>query len=714
MQTLGRSEEEVFDDLSELCVSPGYAHVVAYFCFRDNVIGVSESLKAEDLLHMYSPDHLIRTEIVTLVGLMVKRELDLSIPSPETFQDLIGRTEVLLKELHGCLSTELAKLLTIEKSCDVDPFTAGSILREPIFYGGESAYIFQYRDLSIPKYQKDNDWLLQAKGFSIEDAHAAVSAICRIQDQLFTETLKGLRGIDPRQWTMLPAFTVTAAEIEGVSRLPVQRVARVLEAFSMQPDSRNNADFCSLGDYNAAIAQPIVDIGDGQYLVLQQYSLAEALYESPFYWMISDEQYLEEAMVHRGAFAERFAAERLRTVFGAGNVHSNVKILDASGQSLGEIDNLVLFGGRALVLQAKAKRLTLEAWRGNDRSIRADFKRSVQDAYDQGLSCAKLLQTQPCRVLSSTDQPIALDDELGEIYIICLVADHYPALSFQAKHFLHIETSASIPPPFVTDVFLLDVMAEMLDSPLRCLAYINRRTFYSNKVLANHELTVLSYHLKKNLWLDDSVDMVHLGDDLCADLDIAMYARREGLPGARTPDGILTRLVGTAVGTLVDTIETIDDPELVDLGFFLLAANEDTANEISNGIKEIAKRCRQDGLHHDFSVALREGSAGLTIHCNMLPEAAGAPKLRRHCERRKYLARANRWFGISIDPSTHRIRYGGKVEHDWAYSAEMEQATKQTVSSELRTSRPKRGEKTGRNDPCPCGSGRKFKKCCGR
>jgi uncharacterized protein len=22
--------------------------------------------------------------------------------------------------------------------------------------------------------------------------------------------------------------------------------------------------------------------------------------------------------------------------------------------------------------------------------------------------------------------------------------------------------------------------------------------------------------------------------------------------------------------------------------------------------------------------------------------------------------------------------------------------------------------KTGRNDPCPCGSNRKFKKCCGR
>ena len=24
------------------------------------------------------------------------------------------------------------------------------------------------------------------------------------------------------------------------------------------------------------------------------------------------------------------------------------------------------------------------------------------------------------------------------------------------------------------------------------------------------------------------------------------------------------------------------------------------------------------------------------------------------------------------------------------------------------------GKKVGRNDPCPCGSGKKFKKCCGR
>ena len=35
------------------------------------------------------------------------------------------------------------------------------------------------------------------------------------------------------------------------------------------------------------------------------------------------------------------------------------------------------------------------------------------------------------------------------------------------------------------------------------------------------------------------------------------------------------------------------------------------------------------------------------------------------------------------------------------------------VAGRVRTIKSK-GEKVGRNDPCPCGSGQKFKKCCGR
>ena len=48
-----------------------------------------------------------------------------------------------------------------------------------------------------------------------------------------------------------------------------------------------------------------------------------------------------------------------------------------------------------------------------------------------------------------------------------------------------------------------------------------------------------------------------------------------------------------------------------------------------------------------------------------------------------------------------------------------EQVAKPTATSSdgtdaPRTVRKTASQKVGRNDPCPCGSGKKYKKCCGR
>ncbi len=51
----------------------------------------------------------------------------------------------------------------------------------------------------------------------------------------------------------------------------------------------------------------------------------------------------------------------------------------------------MVFGDRAIVLQAKSKRLTLEARKGSDRQIKDDFEKAIQDSYDQALICSKAL-----------------------------------------------------------------------------------------------------------------------------------------------------------------------------------------------------------------------------------------------------------------------------------------------------------------------------------
>jgi len=47
------------------------------------------------------------------------------------------------------------------------------------------------------------------------------------------------------------------------------------------------------------------------------------------------------------------------------------------------------------------------------------------------------------------------------------------------------------------------------------------------------------------------------------------------------------------------------------------------------------------------------------------------------------------------------------------YSARKEEARRKRIEQISRIATPTTSEKIGRNGPCPCGSGKKFKKCCG-
>src|SRR5690242_7598145 len=84
-----RPEDEILADLASVCTSCGYAHAVAYFSFRDNVVGFSGELTGKDLQQLYSPDRLIRNEISTLIGLMVKKPVDYELPTPAAMRAYI-------------------------------------------------------------------------------------------------------------------------------------------------------------------------------------------------------------------------------------------------------------------------------------------------------------------------------------------------------------------------------------------------------------------------------------------------------------------------------------------------------------------------------------------------------------------------------------------------------------------------------------------------
>jgi len=662
-----RKEIDVFKELEDLCHSPGYIHAIAYFCFRDNTIRYTDEVKPENVLQQPSMERLVRTEISTLIGLACKTDIDETLPSPDIIQDYIGRTDSLLQELHQSMMPPLQDIFEPSKIGDdkFNPLYSGAVLREPIFYGGESAYHFQYRDLSEYKYRQDNDWLIQNKGYSLDQAMTVISSIRVLQNDKINGVIGSLIERHPNEWTVFEAYTFSLGEIVDKFELDVEIVKNVVGSFVSPIGQR---DFTSLDDFNPTNAYPIIKLKEDRYLLFLNYSLVEALYETPFFWFNSDAAYKNIAMRHRGEFAEEFSSRRLKRVFGERRVFQNVHIIDTKNNKVGEIDVLVVFANRAIVLQAKSKKLTIAARKGNDLSLKDDFKKAVQDAYDQAFSCSNYLTDSSYNLVDEEGNEITISRDFKEIYPFCVLSDHYPALSFQARQFLEQKSTDVIKPAFVMDVFFLDVATEMLKSPLHFLSYVNRRTLYGDKILSTHELTILSYHLNQNLWMDGEYTMILLGDEICADLDLAMLARRDGIPGSKTPDGILTKYAGTHFDKLVKDIELRDHPATVDFGFMLLTLSGDAIEMINSGISKLVDLWQKDGKRHDLTIGISEGSTGLTIHCNDDSDAEAAKRLDRHCELKKYDQKANQWFGVCIGAKSQRLRFGFNKKFKWEQS----------------------------------------------
>ena len=169
------------------------------------------------------------------------------------------------------------------------------------------------------------------------------------------------------------------------------------------------------------------------------------------------------------------------------------------------------------------------------------------------------------------------------------------------------------------------------------------------------------------------------------------------------------------MGRLLKEIETRAEPETLDLGFLLLKLGENAVLKISKAMDVVAERARLDGQGHDVTMPLNEAGAGLTIHCNDTALASAGPSLLNHCTARKYKTKTDEWHGLCLWPRDGTVRFGVSLNYKWKQNTQMDQLTsglqKPTPFEDLFTGRKR---KIGRNDPCPCNSGRKYKKCHGK
>lgn len=685
-----RSEQEVFNDLEQLCTSSGFIYVLPYLeILHDCILSDSKEVKPSDMHCAKDMDKkIIETEMSALVGLMIKKQIDYSEPKEERLFGMFFQAHSLLDELHKILESQALKFSDIKKIIKnkslIQP--TKEWIRERTFYASQCANDFQLLDLVYEKYKNDDQWLIDNMGFSSLDMEKVLRAMWRIKQR----NIGVLTSI---------TFGFDIEEIHTESKIEIYKIRKILECFTAKEGS--NANYKKIDDLNEARIRPIIQ-KDDTYFCFSLYALFESACESPFFWIRDkDKKYFnEEYTANRGKFVEDFSYKKLCEVFGESNVYKNV-VLYKGKQTVEEIDILVIYGSRVIICQAKAKGLTLSAKQGEIKQIKKDFYNAIQKAYEQAIKCADFLQDDEIKIRDERENLIELKQEIYEIYPMCILGTPIPSLSLLIKDFLEKQESRNTRFPYILDIFLLDMMAEMLESPLFFMDFLNQRTYNHQKYMSENEIEVLGFYLATGFPEYKDYNQVVIGADLAAELDLAFSTRRVGKEIGRDEyqiNGFISKFKETIFEDLIYKIQS--NPDFIEFGFFLLEIGNDFIQDVEKKIRELGHRIDRK-LHMNFCRV--DYSVGVTI----VPRKKLYRDLLIECRSRQLEANLKNWIGLSIDPDSMKIYTLLMTNGKWRCAIHPYNVVKNQASI-----KQNKDNQLGRNDPCPCGSGKKYKKCC--
>lgn len=697
-----RSKEEIIAELEKLATEPGFIYS---FC----------TLLLELFLHPHEAadidwhKRLSFQELSFLGGLMIKQKINLQIPEEEIFKARIDKVHELFHELHVAFSkpffNQLIRYMRKDSSREEvkSAFASAESMVEPIFYGGCGAYDFQYVELAKERYGADKDWIKTAKKLEIEKLGEFFFSLKKLQVEKINSRTK-IDTFEKGCQEILSVFTFTRKDFPEFSD---DEVKNFLDCFSLFP-GRVNEKLRMPGQYNVLDSHPIVCLNDDLYFLPIAYNLAQSIYESPYYWMQGDQKYAPAAGDHRGIATSDLVYRMLAGVFGQSNVYKNVRVLRKKKETLTDIDVLAIAGNKAVVVQAKSKKLTELSRLGNEQELQSDFKVAVQEAYEQGLISRKAVLEKNVSLVDEKGNPIHLDEAIDDAYILCATADHYPALTIQVDTYL--KKAKSNPLPIAVSVFDLDILCFYLKDPFEFLYYIRQRTSLCEYFRAASEISYLAFHLNQKLFKLPGEGKILIQEDVSQLIDAHFPVARGYVPQNPSATRLHSKWSNPKFEQVISQIKQSGNPRFTDAIFYLYDLAGSGADDLISLMEEVKSKSLKDGQSHNASMVFERGQSGVTFVCEVDKAEHLHERLFKLSVLRKYKSKAGLWLGLGCLKDSPNLVDGSIFnKQPWRYDENLEKGS--LTGGQLRI--PKR-VKIGRNAPCFCGSGLKFKKCHGR
>ena len=271
----------------------------------------------------------------------------------------------------------------------------------------------------------------------------------------------------------------------------------------------------------------------------------------------------------------------------------------------------------------------------------------------------------------------------------------------------------------------LSVYAEFFDSPLVFLHYLSkRRAAASNKTLAvNDELEHLGLYLSVNNYasiadevLDDYPDVTEVSFDSFRD-EIDVYFERFDQPTARPEKP--SQHYPELYSEILDCLERKNAPGRVAAASYLLDFSEETREQFSSMALEVFSQLSQGGRVAHFTML---GNDAESIRCGVCVSIEGffemSPESASDYIRCQIVGQdePDRTLIHLVFDAFGKVKNVSFARYDAGAISEDERIRLMNLwhkYADRRVARALMNRKIGRNEPCPCGSGKKFKKCHG-
>ncbi len=309
-------------------------------------------------------------------------------------------------------------------------------------------------------------------------------------------------------------------------------------------------------------------------------------------------------------------------------------------------------------------------------------------------------------------------NDFEHITICAVTLDPFTEIASQIQHLKKIGIDVGEQPVWSISVDDLRVYSDIFDNHLVFLHFVEQRmrAFQSDQIKTNDELDHLGLYLKHNVYTEYVKDFkfMHPVGWHGYHSDIDNFFTEKLLDN--DVECCLKQTMPIRFKEILDFLVDNDVPNSQKLSSLLLDSDGDLRDSFSNGIDEVLIKQKKYGRPKPISIY---GGTNITLFCwQEEPLLKRDEKLARDHSLASMLLSDDEerllleiFFNKSDSISNICFQF---LKRDLIANDEIEQL--QLVAEKIRKNRleqeNKKSGKIGRNAPCPCGSGKKYKKCC--